>query len=115
MLKWFYGYLNNRAHCVCINNQLSDLLPITSDVPQGSILGPLFFALYINDLPDSITFSKSLLYADDTKCFKTVSSCWDTLSLQQDLNQSFSWSVINFLLFHEKNSLFAFLEELWLS
>ena len=46
LLKWLHAYLTDRVQCVRINNQLSDLLPIASGVPQGSILGPLLFAMY---------------------------------------------------------------------
>jgi len=106
LLKWFHAYLTNRAQCVCINNQLSDFLPVTSGVSQGSILGPLLFAIYINDLPDCITAGRALLFANDTKCFKTISSSSDILSFQQDLNQLSSWSSINYLLFNQSKSLF---------
>ena len=70
LLMWLHAYLTDRSQCVCINNQLSDLLPVISGVPQGSILGPLLFAIYINDLPVCIGSSRPLLFADDTKCLK---------------------------------------------
>ena len=107
LLKWFHAYLTDCVQCVCINNQLSDFLPVTSGVPQGSILGPLqalLFAIYINDLPDCIGSSHSLLFADDTKCFKTISRCSDISLLQQDLNQLSIWSTINCLLFNGSKS-----------
>ena len=104
LLKWLHAYLTDRSQCVCINNQLSDLLPVTSGVPQGSILGPLLFAIYINDLPACIGSSRPLLFADDTKCFKTISRCSDISSLQQDLNQLSIWSTTNCLLFNESKS-----------
>ena len=101
LLKWLHAYLTDRAQCVCINNQLSGLLPVTSGVPQGSILGPLLFAIYIDDLPVCIGSNRPLLFADDTKCFKTISRCSDISSLQQDLNQPSIWSTTNCLLFNE--------------
>ena len=58
---WFKNYLTNRFQFVSINNPHSHLLPVISGVPQGSILGPLLFILYMNDLPDAIRWSRTLL------------------------------------------------------
>jgi retron-type reverse transcriptase len=65
-LKWFESYLNNRVQQCLINGQLSSPKTITCGVPQGSIMGPLLFLLYINDMPDSLSYSVSSLYAYDT-------------------------------------------------
>ena len=66
-LKWFQSYLNNRAQQCLVNGQLSNPKTITCGVPQGSILGPLLFLLYINDMPDSLSHSTPSLYPDDTE------------------------------------------------
>ena len=70
--KWFECYLTNRIQRVSVNNYFSTPLPVISGVPQGSILGPLLFLIYINDLPPAVTSSKVLLFADDAKCYKTI-------------------------------------------
>ena len=56
--------------CVSVNNSVSDVLPVVSGVPQGSILGPIMFLVFVNDLPAAVTSSLVLLLADDAKCFK---------------------------------------------
>jgi hypothetical protein len=65
-LNWFTSYLHGRTQCVSIANSTSALLPITCGVPQGSILGPLLFLLYINDIINSSSLLQFTLFADDT-------------------------------------------------
>ena len=68
-LNWFQSYLSNRTQKVCINGILSEPNNITHGVPQGSVLGPLLFLLYINDLPSCSKILKFHLFADDTSIF----------------------------------------------
>jgi len=101
--QWFKAYLTSRYQYVRINNSASDLVPVSSGVPQDSILGPLLFAIFINDLPSCLHLSKPFIYADDTKCLRNVprSSTPDTHSLQTDLDNLFNWSLTNELYFNE--------------
>ena len=84
-----------------IGNSRSGILPVISGVPQGSILGPLLFLIYINDLPDKLTASSLLLFADDAKCFMPIYSSADCASLQSDLSSLADWSLEWKLSFNE--------------
>ena len=64
-IKWFKSYLSERIFLVNIENKLSDFGEISCGVPQGFILGPLLFLIYVNDMPQAVT-STVLLYADDS-------------------------------------------------
>ena len=68
-LLWFSDYLTNRKQCVCFNGAVSCMRPITCGVPQGSILGPLLFILYVNDIVNSSKLLHFILFADDTNVF----------------------------------------------
>ena len=68
-LEWFESYLTNRKQCVKIGNTHSDTLTVKCGVPQGSILGPLLFLIYINDIVKSSYILQFNLFADDTCIF----------------------------------------------
>ena len=82
-LEWFGSYLKNRKQRTSCGNVLSEILPVKYGVAQGSILDPLFFLVYINDLPAAVKKSKVTLYADDTVLY-----CFfkDIRQLEENLN-----------------------------
>ena len=106
LLTWFCAYLYGRRQRVTVLGATSRDLPVTSGVPQGSILGPALFLLYVNNLPDSILNSKVAMFADDTKVYKVVTSEDDSAALQQDLDNLSSWSVASGLAFNDKKCKF---------
>ena len=73
-LKWFESYLLGRKQKCQINDSLSSTKQIPCGIPQGSILGPSLFIIYINDLPESVKFSNARMYADDTNITTSGSS-----------------------------------------
>ena len=101
LLKWFQSYLTDRRQRVVVIDATSDPLPVCSGVPQGSILGPALFLLYVNNLPDVIKSSQVSMFAGDTKVFSTIRSQDDVKSLQADLVDLEHWSCISGLTFNQ--------------
>ena len=82
---WIQSFLSNRLQQVRVNNSFSSLHKVTSGVPQGSVLGPLLFDIFIND-SSSLVKSNILIFADETKLYSTVAS--DGSSHLQDVLDS---------------------------
>lgn len=90
-LKWISAFLSQRQQQVALEGVLSSPVGVQSGVPQGTVLGPLLFLAFINDLPESVQFSSVKLFADDSLLFKRISSPADSLQLQQDLSSLEQW------------------------
>lgn len=90
VLKWIECFLSNRTQFVTANDHCSPTSPVTSGVPQGSVLGPLLFLIYINDLPKDIS-SSIKLFADDCVIYREIRTNADNLALQTDLDHISSW------------------------
>ena len=89
-LDWIQSFLIGRTQTVVLDGESSEEVKVTSGVPQGSVLGPLLFLLYINDLPENIQ-SQVRLFADDTAVYLTVTNMQDSQVLQSDLESLQHW------------------------
>ena len=89
-LDWIESFLSDRSQRVVVEGEQSDPAPVTSGVPQGSVLGPILFLVFINDLPKCVG-SSCRLFADDTIVYKEISSPADSAALQQDLEALQRW------------------------
>jgi hypothetical protein len=85
---------------VVLDGESSDIAPVTSDVPQGTVLGPVLFLVYINDLPEYLKSSQLGLFADDSIIYKTIKSQKDCDSLQEDLDAAARWESDWLMAFH---------------
>ena len=90
LINLFKSYLLNRDQCVRYQCHTSKKIHPTSGVPQGSNLGPLLFLLFVNDITNTVS-TDSLLFADDYKIYKIITSIKDCIALQNDLNKIFQW------------------------
>ena len=90
LFEWIENFLSNRKQRVCIRGSFSEWVNITSDVPQGSVLGPILFIIFVNDMPDVVN-SMLLMFADNTKLYRTMTSVHDNDALQQDIDNISAW------------------------
>ena len=91
LLVWFKNFLNGRQQRVVINGKTSDWTNVLSGIPQGSVLGPILFIIFINDLPGAVE-NACKLFADDCKLYKNIKSEADLKELQEDIYRLCQWS-----------------------
>ena len=88
-LSWIRAFLGNQSQTVVLKGEESESVPVTSGVPQGSVVGPILFLVYINNLPEELT-TQVRLFADDTAVYLTVGGS-DEKVLQKDLDRLSVW------------------------
>ena len=101
LLKLLVNYLQGRKQRVVLDNIASESITVLSGVPQGSILGPLLFLLFINDIYTGIDKETNIVsYADDTKMWRRIKSELDCEIFQKDIDTLVTWSIKNKMKFH---------------
>ena len=101
LVKWVESFLTGRFQKVLVDGHASYLAAILSGVPQGTVLGPLLFILFINDMEQCVQSSTIRFFADDTRLSKQISSEADVQDLQNDLNKVIAWAKQNNMELHE--------------
>ena len=99
---WIGDFLRNRTQAVVLEGETSTSVPVTSSVPQGTVLGPILFLVYINDLPECISNSTVQLFADDCILYRQNDSTADCVKLQDDLNALQHWKDMWLMTFNAK-------------
>ena len=101
LLDFILNYLKGRSQSVVLGSFSSSCKPVTSGVPQGSILGPTLFVLFLNDITDKIDDKTNvLMYADDTKIWREIKCENDHDVLQRDIDSLVDWALQNCIKFH---------------
>ena len=98
---WIECFLRNRKQTVVVDGEKSTFNEVESGVPQGTVLGPVFFIIYVIDLVLKVKSSKMLTFADDTKLMKAITQLLCKTLLQADLDSVIQWSISNNMLLHE--------------
>ena len=88
--QWISSFLSSRTQQLLVEGQSSEKIPVVSGVPLGSVLGPVLFLTFINDLPENLS-SRARLFADDCILYREITSYLDQHLLQQDLDRLASW------------------------
>ena len=101
LLNWIENFLKDRKQRVLLDGQTSNWSDVTSGIPQGSVLGPILFLIYINDLPEVVK-SFIRLFADDTKIYTTLEQEESCSNLQEDINSMIKWTSTWLLKFNER-------------
>ena len=99
--KWIANFISDRKQSVAVNQKLSRSEPVSSGVPQGSVLGPILFLVMISDIDDEVINSTVSSFADDTKVSHIIQLRQDCLDLQSSLETIYDWSNTNNLQFNE--------------
>ena len=87
LLRWLHDYLSNRSQFVAVEGEKSNILPVISGVPQGSVLGPLLFIMYINDIATVVSPESEInMFADDIALYRVIKASVDYLALQDDID-----------------------------
>ena len=102
LVDWIQSFLSDREQVVVLSGVHSDIAKVLSGVPQGTVLGPLLFILFINDLEQVVTSSTVSFFADDTRVSKQISCYEDCMLLQDDLYKILDWSRRNNMKLHEQ-------------
>ena len=99
MNRWVKSFLENRTQRVLVRGKQSSQAPVKSGVPQGTVLGPLLFLIYINDMPERVS-SNIRLFADDSYLYREINSPLDSIHLQNDLDELVKWEKMWSMEFH---------------
>ena len=101
LLNWIKAFLTNRHQRVVVNGKHSYIAEVISGVPQGTVLGPLLFLIFVNDMQSCVKDSMLRSFADDTRIMRAITTSDDINLLQQDLDRVITWASDNNMLLHQ--------------